>query len=147
MRWRLVDKVTGFEPWGMIAARKTISFEEYSLLKVFGRKGSFPETLILEACVEASRWLVAASSEFAQTCALTEVETFSFAAEVGRGDILDVSLRVRAHESTTLRVECRAHCGSALVSEGIFTVKTQPLSESFDRDWVTGLWREIYAKA
>jgi len=41
MKWRLIDKLERYEPWRSVSGRKAVSFEEYSLLKPFGRKGDF----------------------------------------------------------------------------------------------------------
>ncbi|MCY3024405.1 MAG: hypothetical protein NTW87_35980 [Planctomycetota bacterium] len=143
MKWRLIDRVDSFEPWRSIAGRKTISFEEYSLLKVFGRKGSFPESLVLESCVELARWLAAASSGFSQTAALAEVETFRFTAEADRSEVLRISARVVARERNLLRLECAVATSAGEVAAGRFTVELLPLGEHFDTEWVTGLWREL----
>jgi len=147
VRWRFVDRVTDVEPWKRAIVRKAISLEEYSLLKPFGRKGEFPESLVLECCVEAVRWLVAASSEFTQTCVLGEVSEFRFQRIVGMGDRLEIAPTVRERGEKEMRIECRVMCSGTEAARGQISVVLSPLSESFDADWIKGNWREIYGAA
>ena len=51
MRWQFVDCVDRYRPWSRIEGRKTVSFEEYSLLDVFGQSGVLPPALALESLV------------------------------------------------------------------------------------------------
>lgn len=143
MKWRLIDQMESFAPWRGLTGYKTISFEEYSLLKIFGRKGAFPEALLLEACVELARWLVAASSAFTQVGVLDTVEGFKLLAEAGRGGALHISVTVMARDEKSLQLDCRVQCVEKRVASGRITVALQPLAESFDKEWVAGLWREL----
>jgi 3-hydroxymyristoyl/3-hydroxydecanoyl-(acyl carrier protein) dehydratase len=143
----MVDRITRFEPWAAIEGRKAVSFEEYSLLKPFGRNGSFPESLLLECCVESARWLVTASSGFTQTSILSEVREFRIEREVGMGDSLEIVAHVQQRGEDDLRVECRVACSRGNVAYGDVIVALGPLNESFDREWVEGYWRELYGAA
>ena len=160
MKWRFLDCIISFEPWAMIAARKAISLEEYSLLKPFGRKGDFPEGLILECCVEAVRWLVAASSGFAQVSVLSEIEGFRFTAKmpipatadkmptmVGMGDVLEIAATVKQRGENDASIECCVKCSDKDAARGEITVALLPLNESFDREFVESMWRELYGAA
>jgi hypothetical protein len=131
----------------MIAARKAISLEEYSLLKPFGRKGDFPESLVLECCVESVRWLVAASSGFAQVSVLSEVHEFRIERVVGMGEILEIAATVKQRGENHVRVECRVKCSDKDAARGEITVALLPLNESFDREFVESIWRELYGAA
>jgi 3-hydroxymyristoyl/3-hydroxydecanoyl-(acyl carrier protein) dehydratase len=144
MRWRFVDRVTSFEPWKRMIARKAISLEEYSLLKPFGRKGTFPESLMLESCVESVRWLVAASSGFTQVCILCEVSDFQFEREVGMGHVLEIAATVKQRAENDLNVACGVNCLGENVAHGEIGVVLAPLSESFDREIIETMWRELY---
>lgn len=147
MRWRFVDRVARFEAWAAIEGRKAISFEEYSLLKPFGRKGFFPETLALESCVELVRWLVAASSGFQQATVLSQVEDFRFEREVGMGEALQMSATITQRDEKELRIECSISSAGQPVGRGALSVAMQPLAEGFDRECVETMWRELYGAA
>ena len=147
MKWRLIDRIDRFEPWQHAAGAKTVSFEEYSLLKRLGRKGAFPESLVLDACVELARWLVAGSSDFAQVAALEQIEDFAFRTEAGRGDVLEISLTTLNRDETHLALKCAVAFAGREVASGKITVNLSPLSESFDREWLVGLWQELRRSA
>jgi hypothetical protein len=145
MRWRFVDKVESFQPWQAATGRKAISFEEASLCERLGRKGVLPESLVLESCVQLVRWLVAASSEFATTCLLTEVERFALLHKVGMGDSLALAATVLGREAGRLRVECRVECRGQAVAEGVLSVELLPLSACAPPEDTRSLWRELSA--
>ena len=146
MRWRFVDKIENFQPWQAATGRKAISFEEASLCERLGREGVLPESLVLESCVQLVRWLVAASSEFASTCLLTEVERFVLHREVGMGDSLALAVTVLACEPDRLRVECRAECRGQVVAEGVLSVELLPLSACASPEDARSLWCELSAR-
>ena len=145
MRWRFVDKIESLQPWQAAAGRKAISFEEFSLYEPLGRKGVLPASLVLESCVHLVRWLVAASSEFASTCLLSEVERFALRREVGMGDSLAIAATVLAREPERLRVECRADCAGSAVAEGVLSVDVLPLAACASPRETRSLWRELSA--
>ena len=146
MRWRFTDRVERFEPWRAIETRKAVSLEEYSLLERFGREGAFPESLVLECCVEAARWLVAASSGFDQAGVLEAVESFAFSGPAGMGDALEIKVALAGPAGQPpLQLDCRVTAAGRTVAAGRIAVGLVPLAEGFDRDWVGGLWRELYA--
>ena len=148
MRWRFVDRVTAFEPWRRIAGRKAVSLEEYQLLKPFGREGVLPESLVLESCVEHVRWLAAASSGFQQACVLEAVEGFNFSGQAGMGAVLEVEAKLAGGAGAgPLQASCRVTAGGQEIAAGRITLGLVPLAESFDRDFVESLWREIHAQA
>jgi len=147
VRWRFLDRIVRFEPWRAIVGRKAISLEEYSLPRPFGRMGSFPESLVLECCVEAARWLVAASSDFAQTSYLSEVREFRIERETRMGDALEVSASLTRRDGGQIEMECRVNCGDSLAARGTIVVDLMPLSEAFDGVFVQGMWRELHGAA
>ena len=146
MRWRFIDRVTRFEPWSAITGLKTVSLEEYSLLEPLGRKGRFPESLVIEAGVQLARWLVAASSDFAQSCVLDAVDGFEFTGEAGAGSALNVSLTVTRRNGDGLRLVARALDGGRPVGSGTVGVRFLPLSEVAAPEDMRTLWQELYAK-
>ncbi|HUT35539.1 MAG TPA: hypothetical protein VNE39_18770 [Planctomycetota bacterium] len=145
MRWRFVDKIETLQPWQAATGRKAISYEESSLCEPLGRRGILPESLVLESCVHLVRWLVAASSQFASTCLLGEVERFALLREVGIGDSLALATTVLAREPDRLRVECRAESGGQAVAEGVLSVALLPLAACAPPEDTRSLWRELSA--
>lgn len=144
MRWRFVDCILEIEPWTRIVGQKAVSFEEYSLLKRFGRKGVFPECLVLECCVELTRWLVAASSGFAKGSVLAEVEDFHFEREAGMGSLLDIAVTVEHRQGNDLSAQCRVTSGGERIAGGQICAALLPMDENFDPELVKGLWRELH---
>jgi len=146
MRWRFMDRVIRFEPWTAIEGRKTISLEEYSLLEPFGRKGSFPESLVVESCVLMARWLVVVSSEFEQTCILSAIDRFGFDRETAAGSVLTLSLKVSDRQSRDVRFACSVASGVHLVGHGNMVVSLLPLNETVVGEDRRALWQELYGK-
>lgn len=146
MKWRLIDRIHRFDAWREIAGVKAVSFEEYSLLKIFGRKGSLPESLVLESCVELSRWLAMASSEFSATAALASVDAFQIHSESARGDVLEITARVLSRAEDRVCLECAVKCGGRKIASGRIELELLPLAESFDRELAAGLWPELYRR-
>ena len=155
MRWRFVDRVLDFEPWATLRSLKAVSFEEYNLLERHGRAGAFPECLVMEACVESVRWLVAASSGFESAVVLVEVSGFRLAREAGMGDRLEIEVKVLERAENRLLVECRVGVAAKrnaqtllspdmTVAQGVLVLETVPLSESFEREDMLVLWDEIH---
>ena len=143
MRWRLVDRIDGFEPWRAIAVRKAVSLEEYSLLEPFGRRGTFPESLVLGSCVEAVRWLVSASSDFALTAVLCQVGEFRWEDQLGMGQVLEISATVEHRAEWRLHLACRAASGGAQVARGRIGTRLLPMEEGFEPELVRATWREL----
>ena len=142
MRWRLVDRVDRFESWRLIAGRKAVSLEEYSLLEPLGRRGVLPESLVLACCVELVRWLAAASSGFELTGALESVEDMNFARQARPGAALEIGVQA-ARDGDALRADCAVRCGGQELAAGRLGLALMPLAESFDREWVEGVWKEL----
>ncbi|HEY3319286.1 MAG TPA: hypothetical protein VGP72_02275 [Planctomycetota bacterium] len=140
----MIDRIDTFTAWQHIAGCKSISFEEFSLLKPFGRKGSFPESLVLESCVELSRWLTAASSSFERASVLESIERFELGRGAGCGDVLRITADVIHRKAQALRIACEVCAGNATVASGEISVGLLPLTEGFDADLIYGMWRELY---
>jgi hypothetical protein len=143
MKWRLVDRVLGFEPWVRLRAAKALSFEEQSLLERWGRPGEAPPGLVLESCVEAARWLVAASSSFTQTTRLLGLEDFRVEALGAQRLEVAISIERRAAQEIEARAEVRDGGSGLRCAGGRLVLAPCDLAESFDREWLMGLWREL----
>jgi hypothetical protein len=147
MRWRLVDSIEDVEAWTSIHGRKTVSLEEYSLLEPLGRKGCFPESLVLESCVHLVRWLAVVSSDFRQSCVLLEVGRFSVEHETKPGAVLTVSAKVLDKQEDKLTVECEVVIGGQRYGHGTIMLFLVPLGEIAVAEDMRTLWQELYAKA
>lgn len=146
MRWRFTDRITYFADWQAIRGLKTVSLEEYCLLERLGRKGSFPESLVVESCVHLCQWLVAASSGFAQSCTVQTIEQFTFPGSTSAGAVLSVAVEVLDRTPDELQVTCAINTGEPSHGQGRLSLSLVPMSEYFVPDAVETLWREIYVK-
>ncbi len=147
MRWRLVDRIDALTPWQAISGRKAVSFEEYSLYKPFGRKGEYPESLIIGTCVDLAQWLVMAGSDWQQCCLLAGVGQFRFAAVAGRGALLEATLTVSGRTAEQLTLACTVTSGGGPLADGELTVQLAALHEYADAGRRRLLWRELHAAA
>ncbi len=147
MRWRFTDKITDFEAWKSIRGIKAVSLEEYSLLEWTGRKGSFPENLVVEACVHLSRWLVAASSQFRQSCLLKEIGPFAFTGNTNAGSALFIAIEAQAKADNELNVVCDVSGGDRPCGSGKLTLTLVSMRELICPKDMEALWRELYGKA
>jgi hypothetical protein len=143
MKWRFVDRIEQFEPWRAIRCVKTVSFEEYSLLERWGRGGEFPVSLMLEAAVEAGRWLAMVSSDFALAASLAEVQELRCTCPAACGDVLRTTATVTERSELSLSVEVVQEAAGAKLLTGRLTLKLSPLGEAFDGKALQGLWPEI----
>ncbi len=147
MRWRFVDRIEAFEPWRTIRGRKAISLEEYSLLAPWGRDGEFPESLVLESCVELGRWLVAASSSFELAAVMAEAEDLRFEVPAGMGMLLRIAARAERRTGTDLSLQCQVHCSPHRVALGQVRLEFVSLAEHFDPDSMKAVWEDLYGAA
>lgn len=147
MRWRFTDRIEQFEPWARIKGRKSVSLEEYSLLRPFGRDGVFPEALVVESCVHLARWLVVRSSDFRQSGLLARVTGFSFESQTGMGDALTMVLTVQARRDETLELTGEVLGSARCVGRGDFALELTPLADLCDPEDLKAVWQELYAPA
>jgi 3-hydroxymyristoyl/3-hydroxydecanoyl-(acyl carrier protein) dehydratase len=142
-----VDRIEAFEPWIFLKGRKSISLEEYCLLEPLGRKGVFPETLVLESCTHLGRWLVMKSSDFVKIGLLSEVRAFSFANECGMEQTLEITVRVQKKEEGFIEAECEATAEGRLICTGGLILGFALLKKLIDPETMIAMWQELYVKA
>ena len=147
MRWRFLDRIIAFEPWASLSGIKTVSFEEYSLMKPFGRKGAFPETFIMEACVASVQWLVMRSSGFEQTALLNEADNFSVSAMAGMGEVLHTQAVVEEKGAERLVVSCSVSLAKHELAAGTLTFNLVRLEPLWQPDNPKKLWGNVYGSA
>ncbi len=146
MRWRLLDRIGHFAPWESLRGRKAVSFEEYSLLKPFGRKGELPESLLIGTCMAAAQWLTMASSEFEHTCLLSTVETFVAKETASMADVLDVGITVATRETKSVVVQCEITISGRESAGGQLTASLVDLHTLWSPAKAKALWETLYAK-
>lgn len=147
MRWRLVDKINAYEPWGWISGHKGISLEEYSLLRPFGRKGVFPESMVIESCVQLARWLVMRSSDFQQTCRLSGIHDFIVESWPGMGEVMVMDVAIEKREAEGLDVRCEVKVAERYVGRGRLTLSFHDLAEAYDPDLQDLYWQDLYGRS
>lgn len=147
MRWRFLDRIDYFAAWSELHGRKAVSFEEYSLLKPFGRKGAFPESLVLESCVAAVRWLVLRSSDFGTVPLLNGVDRFTFNHEVRAGDVLELEINLLEIESACVVAACSVRAGDRAMASGQLTFQSVEAARLWDPEKTRILWERLYAAA
>jgi len=147
VRWRFVDRIDRWEPWRSIAVRKAISLEEYSVLDRFGRRGVFPESLAIEICVQAGRWLAVRSSEFRSLALLAGLFALRFEGEAGIGDVLVARLAVTSRDDRGFEATGDVSAGERRIAAGAFAFELADLGVYDDPDLTRGWWRELHGAA
>ena len=147
MRWCFVDRVESYLEWESITALKAVSFEEFHLLEKQGRQGELPESLLLETCIEALRWLIVRSSAFQLLSTLHSVEAFKIFTPARCGDVLRLTVTVENRSSDHVSAFCTVLCPRADLAEGKISVETMPMDLSIDPSLLRGTWKELHGKA
>jgi len=146
MKWRFVDRVTGYEPWKSMQGEKAVSFEEYCLLEPFGLAGEFPRTLLIECSVELCSWLVAASSGFEKFCTLGGMEGFE-TMRTGPASLLAVNIEIVEVNGDEITAKAELSDMGGVVGRGSMMLDILPLADLAARGDMEHIWREIYAEA
>lgn len=147
MRWRFADKIDRYTAWESIAGRKGISFEEYSLLDRFGRRGEAPGCLVLETCVHLARWLVLASSDWNKSCLLEAVDNFALLRATHPGDLLQVVVKVTERGDSRVRVASEVCSENIAVARGALDLALIEARDIHDLDELKILYQELYGPA
>jgi 3-hydroxyacyl-[acyl-carrier-protein] dehydratase len=104
MRYLLVDRITGLDPGNKITGVKNVAMSEDFLEFHFPKNPIMPGILLLEALVQLSGWLQAASSGFRKWFLVSRVLKCSFYGFVLPGDQVELSVSVGAAPSDDLRI-------------------------------------------
>ena len=96
MRFALVDRVVEVTPGERIVAVKAVSLSEEYLADHFPTFPVLPGVLMLESLVEAGRWLVWSSEDFAHSLILLrEAKNVTYKSFVTPGETLRVEVKCR----------------------------------------------------
>jgi hypothetical protein len=147
MRWHFVDRIDSYLEWKSLTARKAVSFEEFHLLDQQGRQGEFPESLLLETCVESLRWLIVRSSDFQLLSVVRTVDAFSVYAPAGCGDVLSITVVIDDRAPDWISASCTVFSSRGNLAKGTLSAKTLPLDAYGDRSLLQGAWKDLHGKA
>ena len=117
MKFRLVDKILDWTPYGRIRGLKAVSFEEYCLKEPFGDEPRLPETLLLESFLQLGNWLLLLSSDFQTMGVAVRLSEIHFHGYLRPGQrvTMDVALTRRHKEGFELAGEGRVD-GQTIIS-------------------------------
>ena len=146
MKFRLVDRITAWEPRRSIHGVKAVSYEEYELKAAFGGDRRLPESLALESLFQLGNWLIMLSSDFVEMGLVLRLERCSFGAGLGPGDVMQMELSARSYRDDGIVFDGIATSrGREVVrGEGCLTVPG-PLTHYCDPESLRTLFGEIYA--
>ncbi|MHC4258793.1 MAG: hotdog family protein [Planctomycetota bacterium] len=145
MKFRMVDRITDFEPRKSIRAVKTVSFEEYQLKSAFANQPSLPESLILESLFQLGVWLIMLSSDFARMGLLVRTHEVQFKRPLYPGQSMSIEVRVRSYRSDGVLFDGRAQVNRQIIACGKgFLAAVVQVAEFFDPNDLKVLFSEIY---
>jgi 3-hydroxyacyl-[acyl-carrier-protein] dehydratase len=104
VRYLLVDRVTAVDPGNGITGVKNVAMSEDFLEFHFPKNPIMPGIMLLEALVQLSGWLEAASSDFRKWFLVSRVLKCSFYGFVLPGDQVELSVSVGRAPSDDLKV-------------------------------------------
>jgi 3-hydroxymyristoyl/3-hydroxydecanoyl-(acyl carrier protein) dehydratase len=142
VKFRFVDKILSFSISGSIQTEKAISFEEFSLLKIWGRKGTFPETLIFQFAVESAALFIAGSNGFETFGVLDHIDEAHFLKTTRPGDVLLGSIDLISDPDPTYDFKFKISVVEKEIAHGRFGLSPVPLPEYFEKETYTLMWKD-----
>jgi len=143
MKWRFVDRIILFVPWLELRTEKAVSLEEYYLRERIGQPGEFPESLMLESCVQSAQWLIAASSSFTQSGIIESIPEFAIKRTLYPGEKSDIVVTVNKKEKSIVYLSCRILVNDEELAVGNFSILLCPLNELDCAAERKSLWLEL----
>jgi 3-hydroxyacyl-[acyl-carrier-protein] dehydratase len=145
MKFRMVDRIVGYERCKSIAAAKTVSFEEYQLKSAFGDQPCLPESLVLESLFQSAVWLIMLSSDFAKMGLLVRAQEVRFIEPVRPGQTMFLEVRARSYRSDGVMFDGQARVNRKTVAYGKGCLaRVVQLAEYFAPDDLKVLFSEIH---
>jgi len=145
MKFRLADKITGWEKCAQIRGVKAVSFEEYCLKTPMGDVECLPESLIMESFFQFAGWLTILSTGYSKTCLVQGWENMVFNLQLKPGQKMMVS--VTAKEFTGERIVFDAvgiRDGQEIAKCRDVFAEIYPVEAFFDPADLKTLYSEIY---
>ena len=143
MKFRLIDRIIDIRHGERIKTRKAVSFEEYSLSKLWGRKGVLPESLIVQFAVESACHLIAFTTNFQKIGILKEIIIARFFEQTMPGDILFGTIDMSPVDQTRLLCDFKIQTEDKQLADGSFIAEPIPLHNCFHPDHYMLMWRGI----
>ena len=144
MKFRMVDRITHWEPRRQIRGIKTVSFEEYNLRSPFGDEPCLPETLLLESLFQLGNWLIMLSSDFTQMGLLVRWQEMQFDSRLRPGEQLRMQVDVVTYRNDGVQFNGSGWIGDRLVGSGRGCLATfADLQAYHDPDDLRVLYSEI----
>lgn len=145
MKFRMVDRISAWEPRQAICGIKAVSFEEYELREPLGYEPYLPESLILESLFQLANWLVILSTDYEQMCVGAQWDEARFLDTLRPGSRMAMEVTVSGWRDDSVIVD-------GAVSNGRKTVVTVrrclaafvPLADYHDPDDLRVLFSEIH---
>ena len=123
MKFALIDRIIELEPGERIVAVKAVSLAEEYLADHFPTFPVLPGVLILEALVEAARWLVWRTEGFVHsTILLREAKNVTYKSFVAPGNTLRVEVNARRMAPGESGFVGSGYCGDTEVVKARFVL-------------------------
>ncbi len=104
MRYLLVDRIIALDPGNKITGVKNVAMSEDFLEFHFPKMPVMPGVMVLEALVQLSAWLEAASSDFRKWFLVSSVLKCSFYSFILPGDQVELTVSVGRAPSDDLKI-------------------------------------------
>lgn len=145
MRWQLVDKIDSISPWKSAAGTKVVSFEEYSLKKLWDEKGIFPNTLLIESVLQLGAWLIIYSSGFKIQPLIVKIDKINFKHNAKMGDVLNLKAKMLSRNEYGVVMSGRVFSDGKLIVEGTQAVGVfNNLNDYQESKTLKSLFNQIY---
>lgn len=146
MRHRGIDRIESWTARQRIVGVKAVSFEEYCLKEAFGGPPALPESLLLQAAIDLTGWLVMLSTEFTSLWLADELGRAVFANPLRPGGRARMSATVVAWNADALVCQVDATAdGTPLLTSGPWQGRIVPLADFRNPDDMRVLYSEIAA--
>jgi 3-hydroxyacyl-[acyl-carrier-protein] dehydratase len=126
MRFLLVDRILRLEPGRATLVRKNVSNSEDFFSDHFAGRPVMPGCLILEACDQAARLLLASGNDFSALPVLDGVANGKFQHLVQPGDALEIQATLAAETADRAEVRAVASVEGRRVAQASLTYRLCP---------------------
>jgi 3-hydroxymyristoyl/3-hydroxydecanoyl-(acyl carrier protein) dehydratase len=145
MKFRMVDRISAWEPRRVIRGVKVVSFEEYELREPLGYEPYLPESLILESLFQLANWLVILSTDYEQTCVGAQWDEARFLDTLRPGSRMAMEVAVSGWRDDSVIVDGTVlNGGKTVVAVRRCLAAFVPLADYYDPDDLRVLFSEIH---
>lgn len=118
MKFRFVDRVHEILPGKSIRGSKTVSLEEYFLLRPSGIRSVFPPMLMVEALFQLGNILIFRTYED-QLALISMFQKIEFYEMLAPGRKLDMEVSIQSRIEDTVKINGKGYIDGTLAIEGI----------------------------